>query len=96
MVAPTIANFEESALPCFSFLIKHSSGRQLLFDLGVRKDWENSAAGLVSRIKDAKWGVKVEKDVATILEENSIPSKDIEAIVWSHCKLSLRCFLRQD
>ena len=69
--------------PAFSFLIQHqSSGRKILFDLGVRKDWENMPAKIVKRIKNGGWTVTVEKGVAEILLEGGVAPKDIEAIVW--------------
>lgn len=69
--------------PAFSFLIEHaSSGRKLLFDLGVRKDWENMPAVIVKRIKDGGWKVTIEKGVSEILQEGGVAAKDIEAIIW--------------
>ena len=56
-----------------------------MFDLGVRKDWENMAPKIVERAKKAGWSIKVEKNVAEILEENGLRAADIEAIIWSHC-----------
>lgn len=71
--------------PAFSFLIEHTaSGRKFLFDLGVRKDWENLPAAIVKRIKDGGWTVTIEKGVADILQEGGVAAKDIEAIFWSH------------
>ena len=70
-------------VPAFSFLIEHQpSGRKLLFDLGVRKDWENLPATIVKRIKDGGWTVTVEKGIAEILQEGGVAPKDIEAIIW--------------
>ena len=72
--------------PAFSFLIEHSSGRKLLFDLGTRKDWENFPPAILGLVKQPGWGIKVEKDVAQILQENGIDAAGgaIEAIIWSH------------
>lgn len=37
-----MAGYEWMNMPTFSFYIQHEeSNRQLLFDLGARKDWEN-------------------------------------------------------
>jgi glyoxylase-like metal-dependent hydrolase (beta-lactamase superfamily II) len=85
MVQPEIANFKTVTCPAYSFLIHHpSSNRKLIFDLGVRKNWEESAPYIVDRIKKGGWNVAVEKDVAQTLEDNGVPTKEIEAIVWSH------------
>jgi glyoxylase-like metal-dependent hydrolase (beta-lactamase superfamily II) len=84
MVKPVVAKFETVTCPCYSFLIQHPSGRNLVFDLGIRKDFDNGAPNLVGRIKKAGWKVEVEKDIATILTENDMQTKDIEGIIWSH------------
>ena len=69
--------------PAFSFLIEHrSSGRKILFDLGVRKDWENLPATTRQHIKTIGGTVTIEKGVAEILLEGGVAPKDIEAIIW--------------
>ncbi|CAD6567914.1 MAG: hypothetical protein ASARMPREDX12_000839 [Alectoria sarmentosa] len=82
---PSYKGLDYLDCPSFSFLIEHaSSGRKLLFDLGVRKDWENMPMVIVQRIKDGAWKVTVEKGVAEILQEGGVAPKEIEAIIWSH------------
>lgn len=82
-VTPPYKGLDDLDCPAFSFLIEHvSSGRKILFDLGVRKDWENSPTVIVKRIKDGQWKVTIEKGVAEILQEGGVAPKDIEAIVW--------------
>jgi glyoxylase-like metal-dependent hydrolase (beta-lactamase superfamily II) len=72
-------------MPSFSFLIEHPTGRKLLFDLGLRKDWESLAPSVVEMMKsNSSWEVHVSKNVADILQENEVPTAAIEAIVWSH------------
>lgn len=70
----------------FSFLIEHESGTKVLFDLGVRKDWENLNPGTAKHIKDLNWTVQVEKDVAEILKEHQVDvdGGTIDAVIWSH------------
>ncbi|KAF6224474.1 hypothetical protein HO133_011051 [Letharia lupina] len=71
--------------PAFCFLIENqSSGRKVLFDLGVRKDWENLPATIVKRIKDGGWTLTIKKEVAEILLEGGVAPKEVEAIIWSH------------
>ncbi|KAH7028442.1 metallo-beta-lactamase superfamily protein [Macrophomina phaseolina] len=87
-VEPQIPGFTEMDVRAFSFLIQHaSSGNRydtLLFDLGVRKDWENCPTSFVEGIKQAGCKIEVEKDVATILRENGQALTDVGGIVWSH------------
>lgn len=70
--------------PSFSFLIEHPSSRCLLFDLGVRKDWENLPPVTTRRIKSMKCTVRVQKGVREQLEEHGVDVKNIEGIIWSH------------
>lgn len=70
--------------PAFSFLIEHPSGRRLLFDLGIRTDFQNLPPIIQSYFQDKAARVTVEKDVYTILAENGVDPKGIEGIIWSH------------
>ncbi|MCJ1272061.1 hypothetical protein MMC22_011968 [Lobaria immixta] len=82
---PDVKGFHFMDCPAYSFLIEHaSSGQKFLFDLGVRKDWENLAPVLANHIKEEKWQITVEKGVAEILEEGGVKPKDINGIIWSH------------
>lgn len=75
---------------CYSFLIKHNSPDgtdkydHLLFDLGIRKDFENSPKAIVDRVKHGGFDVKVEKNVADILQSNGDDPKKVGGIIWSH------------
>ncbi|TVY16587.1 Cytochrome P450 monooxygenase andK [Lachnellula arida] len=88
LIKPAYTGHELLHAPCIVFLIEHASGRKLVFDLGMRKDWENLAPAFAATIEAAGPGVKIEieKDVAEILQENSVDVQGgaIEGIVWSH------------
>ncbi|KAK3935555.1 metallo-beta-lactamase superfamily protein [Diplogelasinospora grovesii] len=84
MVTPVIKGHEILQCPSFAFLIEHPSGRKLLFDLGVRKDWENLPPVVVNHIKQDGWKLSVRQGVHEILDEHGVAAKDIEAIIWSH------------
>lgn len=77
--------YKDLKLPSYSFLISNGS-RHLLWDLGIRKDWENMAPKVLETVK--KMGaLNIDKDTAQILDEDEtvgIKSKDIEAVIWSH------------
>ncbi|KAL1303361.1 hypothetical protein AAFC00_006758 [Neodothiora populina] len=72
--------------PTYSFFIQHSSGKRILFDLGVRPDWENYSPVLVEKFKKMEWDIGAKKNVASILQEDGINVKSgaIDAVVWSH------------
>jgi glyoxylase-like metal-dependent hydrolase (beta-lactamase superfamily II) len=83
-VQPEIKGFTHLSCPAFSFLVEHPSSRNLLFDLGVRKDHENLAPRIVKRIADGGWKVVVKQGVREQLEANGVDGKSIEGIIWSH------------
>lgn len=70
--------------PSFSFLIEHPSKKPILFDLGIRKDWQ--ALPSYPKFVEMGWEINVEKDVATILKDNGVDVDGgaIPSIVWSH------------
>lgn len=82
---PEIKGHDIVAAGAFSFLIEHqSTGTKLLFDLGVRKDWENLSAKIADRIKENGWTVTVEKGVADVLKDGGVEPESINSIIWSH------------
>lgn len=85
-ITPTNKGHERLEAPCHSFLIEHPSGRKLLFDLGVRKDWENLSPATVNMLKalETKVSNRYDKGVRAILEEHGVPGASIEGIIWSH------------
>ncbi|PWY89926.1 hypothetical protein BO70DRAFT_368555 [Aspergillus heteromorphus CBS 117.55] len=84
---PILRGFDGPHAPIYCFLISHDK-HHILFDLGVRTDWENHAPKIVRLIKSTTEVTCCEKDVASILDDDTtdlgIRSTDIEAIVWSH------------
>ncbi|KAL2133217.1 hypothetical protein VTI74DRAFT_2726 [Chaetomium olivicolor] len=84
-LTPPIKGHDWLAAPIFSYLIHHPVlNRTLLFDLGIRKDFEKLSPVLLSQFKILGWTLHVEKDVHDILEEAGVDTRNIEAIIWSH------------
>lgn len=87
---PQVPGYDTLNACVYSFLIKHhSSGSPskydtLIFDLGIRKDWENGAASVVEMVKPHASSLVIEKDVATILRENGQSLEEVGGIIWSH------------
>jgi hypothetical protein len=83
MFEPTIKGHTRLSSPSYSFLIENEClGGKVLFDLGTQKRWKEQAPGVVSMIEESGWDVKVEKDVADILQEYGVPLAAIDAIIW--------------
>ncbi|KUI73674.1 N-acyl homoserine lactonase AttM [Cytospora mali] len=84
--SPEIKHFTGIQAPIYCFLIS-SGNRHVVFDLGVRPDWQNYAPRVVTLI-EATTTVTPGTDVKTILDETQndtgISSADIEAVIWSH------------
>ena len=80
---PSIKGNETLDAPAYSFLIEHpANGRKLLFDLGLRKDWQNLAPAFSDMVKEGHGTVQIEKNVAEILVEGGVKLEDIEALIW--------------
>lgn len=81
---PDYSGHPELCGPSFSFLIEHPSSKPILFDLGIRQDWDK----LPSYPKFVKnnWYINVERNVSEILTSNGIDVSGgaIESILWSH------------
>ena len=77
----------------YSFLIKHpSSGEaskydKLLFDLGLRKDIENSPKVIVEQGKTFGFQMEVQKNVYEILKDGGDDPAEVGGIIWSHYHL---------
>ncbi|OQV09344.1 hypothetical protein CLAIMM_13474 [Cladophialophora immunda] len=86
ILEPAIHGHEMLQCPAYSFLIEHPSGRNVLYDLGTRKDWENLPPLVQGLLKHHDLTIRVEKNVAEILQEHGTPVADgaIEALIWSH------------
>jgi hypothetical protein len=77
---PGLETFKSS--PSFSFLLEHPSGRKLVFDLGIRKDYSNYAPSVAEYIPTTKYNIEVEKNVVDILSDAGIEPSSIEAVIW--------------
>lgn len=85
LLSPQIKGHDVYAGPSHSFLIEHNvSGqtRRLLFDLGIRKDWQNLSPRTVERIERARWDIRVPNNVEDVLEAGDVTRNDIEGIIW--------------
>ncbi|KAI1781720.1 Metallo-hydrolase/oxidoreductase [Ganoderma leucocontextum] len=73
-------------LPVLSFLVRHHSNNDtLLFDLGLRKDWQNLPPSLVGHIIDKlKFEPNVPLDVVDSLAKGGSKPSDIKRVFISH------------
>lgn len=83
--SPLLDGLDTFDLCSYVFLVSHHGTdgvRRVLFDLGIRKDWEELVPATVQTIKNLGCDMEMGKDTADILIENGEKLSDIEAIVW--------------
>ncbi|KAF7365239.1 Metallo-beta-lactamase superfamily protein [Mycena venus] len=69
-------------VPVFAFLIENAAtGQRVMFDLGPRKDQENSA--LPGTIKASDVIMPVERDITEQLVDHGVDLESISAAIWS-------------
>jgi hypothetical protein len=81
-IQPVVPGYETFSLPSYAFLIENSEGRKILFDLALRKDWENLTPEALHEIKSDGIKIKIEQDVLDILRQGGVNGEDIEAVVF--------------
>ncbi|KAM5380137.1 hypothetical protein ACJZ2D_003784 [Fusarium nematophilum] len=77
---PGLETFTSS--PSLSFLLEHRSGRKLVFDLGIRKDYENYSPTIAKYIPTTNYDIKVMGSVADILRDNGVSLDRVEGVIW--------------
>lgn len=77
---PGLETFPSS--PSLCFLLEHGSGRKLVWDLGIRKDYHNYAPSIRNYLPTTKYTIKVEKNLVEILGEHDVRAEDVEAVIW--------------
>ncbi|KAL1910920.1 hypothetical protein Sste5344_003092 [Sporothrix stenoceras] len=77
-IQPVQKGHEILSLYIAAFLINHPpSGRKIMFDLGVRKDYWTLPASLQKRLGTVILGLRVDKDTTEVLQEQSISLDEI-------------------
>lgn len=82
---PSYKGFDKIDIPVYSFLIEHlQSGRKALFDLGIRKDWENLSPAVVDRIKEIGMTIDIKDSITNILQGGGVDPNDISSVIWRY------------
>ena len=83
LFTPQVNGLEKAnACPSLVFLLEHPSGQKILFDLGIRKDWENLDPAVVERLKGHGYGVEVETGIPEFLDDGGVGKENIDAVIW--------------
>jgi glyoxylase-like metal-dependent hydrolase (beta-lactamase superfamily II) len=85
LVEPPMNGYEWMNMPTFSFYIEHqTSKRQLLFDLGARKDWENHVPHIKALVSGHVPGIRISENVLDIVAKGGVKLDELEALILSH------------
>lgn len=85
LVEPEILGHDYLVAPCYSFLIQNPTlNRTLVFDLGIKKDWENWPKPLYDSVIASGATPIVPRDVREFLDIHGFDTENIEGVVWSH------------
>jgi glyoxylase-like metal-dependent hydrolase (beta-lactamase superfamily II) len=81
-----VEGFNGLDLPIYAFLISNGN-RHIIFDLGLRRDYENLPPRIASLLRNAPY-IVTKANVSEILDSDdsglNVRSGDIEAVIWSH------------
>ncbi|KAJ6500712.1 hypothetical protein C8R45DRAFT_978769 [Mycena sanguinolenta] len=84
LMGPVPAGRELFHAPVFAFLIEHSiTKRRIMFDLGPRKDQENTAP-LIAEMLKTQFSMPVDRDITEQLVDYGVDLESISAAIWSH------------
>ncbi|KAF8194267.1 beta-lactamase-like protein [Mycena galopus ATCC 62051] len=83
-ITPVVPGHESVTFPMYSFLVEHPpSNKRVMFDLGIRKDPENTPPSISSLLAEF---VQLEpyKDITVLLQDGGINLTTIDQVIWSH------------
>ena len=70
--------------PSLAFFLVHPNGTKLVYDLGIRKDWENYPPVFVERVRGGTRRIDVTKDVRDSIIAGGVDPDDVDVVVVSH------------
>jgi hypothetical protein len=81
VMQPVLPGHELFHAPVFAFLVEHTTtGRRVMFDLGVRKDPENAAPRIVEMLKGG--ATVVDRDITEQLADDGVDLGSISGVIW--------------
>lgn len=81
-LSPINPGLERLTTPAYAFLIEHSSGRKILFDLGPRKDFTKLAPAVQGLLAHAEFDMSVDLDVTEQLKAGGVSLDEIDTVIW--------------
>jgi hypothetical protein len=82
-ILPVLPGHESAIFPMYSFLVEHkSSQKRLMFDLGIRKDPENTSPAFASAFSSGFAQLEPYKNITILLQNGGINLTSVDAVVW--------------
>jgi hypothetical protein len=96
LFTPPVPGFDSiGSVPSWIVLLEHPSGRKVLYDLGIRKDWEKLHPIVSQRLNGSTHEIVVDKDIDEYLDNVGIGKGNIDAVVWRYVSESFTRLFRQ-
>lgn len=70
-------------VPSMSFLVQPPNGRKIVFDLGLRKEWQNYSPDIQSHLQK-RLPIRTAPDISDCLRDGGLQPSDVDAIIYSH------------
>ena len=87
---PPVEGFEgHASVPSLCFLLEHPSGRKLVWDLGIRKDYTNYSPKIAEYIPTTGYTINAPKNLSEILEDGGVRLEEVEGVIWRYVPLAL-------
>jgi hypothetical protein len=81
---PTVGGKTSITWNTYAFLVENPrNGKKIMFDLGMRPDWQNLAKPLLNGLA-SHFKLTAEKGVSQILEGEGVQLRDINSIIWRY------------
>ncbi|KAJ7060084.1 hypothetical protein C8F01DRAFT_1254199 [Mycena amicta] len=101
VVHPVLPGRDTATLPMYAFLLEHTttqtSGprtgtrtpvtRRFMWDLGIRKDPQNSVPSIAAIVAAFPDALDEPKDITELLVDGGVDLTSIEAVIWSHAHI---------
>jgi glyoxylase-like metal-dependent hydrolase (beta-lactamase superfamily II) len=70
--------------PSFAFFLRHPNGTKIVYDLGLRKDWQNYPLAFQRRVADGVRKIDVSKDVKDSIVAGGEDPLAVDVVIVSH------------
>lgn len=92
LLAPEVKGFQTFApLASYSFLVKSSTGKTALFDLGFPIELDNCPPVIRAQLDGMGCVITGEKTVPQVLERSGVGIDEIESVIWRSVADFLSC-----